>query len=92
MYHVLLLTYTQPIDVVDQARPAHLEWLQGHIDAGRLLITGRNESGTGGVLITGDISTEDADALIDADPYTHAGVAEYTRIGFNPGIKGNGIA
>lgn len=74
MYHVLQLTYTQPIDVVDGVRPAHLEWLDAEIAAGNILISGRNEAGTGGVLITGD-------------PYTAAGVAEYTRTGFNAGRK-----
>ncbi|MBV0916511.1 YciI family protein [Mycobacteroides chelonae] len=87
MYHVLQLTYTQPLDVVDAVRPAHLEWLDGEIAAGNLLISGRNEAGTGGVLVTGDISAQDAEALIAADPYTTSGVAEYTRIGFNAGRK-----
>jgi len=87
MYHVLQLTYTQPIDVVDGVRPAHLEWLDGEIAAGNVLISGRNEAGTGGILITGDISTEQAEALIAADPYTAAGVAAYTRAGFNAGRK-----
>ncbi|SKY00346.1 GTP cyclohydrolase II [Mycobacteroides abscessus subsp. massiliense] len=39
------------------------------------------------MLVTGDISAQDAEALIAADPYTTAGVAEYTRIGFNAGRK-----
>ncbi|CPW91468.1 GTP cyclohydrolase II [Mycobacteroides abscessus subsp. abscessus] len=39
------------------------------------------------MLITGDISAENAQALIAADPYTAAGVAEYTRTGFNAGRK-----
>lgn len=87
MYHVLQLTYIQPIEVVDGVRPAHLEWLDAEIAAGNILISGRNEAGTGGVLITGDIAAEDAEALIAADPYTTAGVAEYTRTGFNTGRK-----
>ena len=66
MFHVLNITYTQPLDVVDQARPAHLEWLDAEIAAGNILISGRNEAGTGGVLITGDIAAEDAEALIAA--------------------------
>ncbi|CPZ56110.1 GTP cyclohydrolase II [Mycobacteroides abscessus] len=45
MYHVLQLTYTQPIDVVDGVRPAHLEWLDAEIAAGNILISGRNEAG-----------------------------------------------
>ncbi|WP_145047188.1 YciI family protein [Mycobacteroides abscessus] len=87
MYHVLQLTYTQPIDVVDGVRPAHLEWLDAEIAAGNILISGRNEAGTRGGLITRDISAENAQAPIAADPHTAAGVAEYTRTGFNAGRK-----
>ncbi|MBA0045325.1 YciI family protein [Mycobacterium sp. NPDC050853] len=91
MHHVLNLTYTQPLDVVDQIRPDHAAWIADEIEAGRLILAGRNEHATGGVLISGDISVEEADALITADPYTQAGVAEYVRTGFNVSFKGAGI-
>lgn len=92
MHHVLSLTYTQPLDVVDKVRPDHAAWIADEIEAGRLILAGRNEHATGGVLISGDISVEEVDALIAADPYTKAGVAEYARTGFNVSFKAAGIA
>ena len=74
MFHVLTSTYLQPPDVVEQTRPAHLEFIEGEFAAGRLLLAGRQESGAGGVLVTGDISAEDVQDVVDRDPYTQAGV------------------
>ena len=48
-------------------------------------------SRAGGVLITGDISTEDAQDIIDRDPYTLAGVVSYKRLSFNGGIRAPGL-
>ena len=91
MFHVLTINYEKPIDVIDETRPAHLEWLNDEVAAGRILLAGRQESGAGGVLITGDISTEDAQDIIDRDPYTLAGVVSYERLSFNGGIRAPGL-
>ena len=91
MFHVLKINYDKPLDVIDQSRPAHLAWLADEVAAGRILLAGRQESGAGGVLITGDISAEQAQDIIDRDPYTLAGVASYQRVSFNAGIKAPGI-
>ncbi len=84
-------TYTQPADVVEKTRPAHLEFLNAEIAAGRLLLAGRQKDGSGGVLVTGDISTEDAQALVARDPYTCAGVANYERTTFNGAFRAAGL-
>jgi uncharacterized protein YciI len=91
VHHVLTLTYTKPLDVVDQTRPAHVEWINSEIAAGRLLLAGRQESQQGGVLITGDISAEAAEELIAADPYTLAGLVSYGRVGFNAALRAPGL-
>ena len=91
MFHVLKINYEKPIEVVDQTRPAHLEWLADEVAAGRILLAGRQESGAGGVLITGDISAEDAQDIVDRDPYTLAGVVSYERLSFNGGIRAPGL-
>ncbi|BCI52489.1 GTP cyclohydrolase II [Mycolicibacterium litorale] len=91
MFHVLTLTYLQPLDVIDQTRPAHLEWLGEQVEAGRILLAGRVESQTGAVVVTGDMSAEDADALAAADPYTQAGVVSYERTSFNAGFRAPGV-
>jgi uncharacterized protein YciI len=89
--HVLKSTYLQPADVVEQTRPAHLEFLNEEIAAGRILLAGRQEDGSGGVLVTGDISAEDAQDIIGRDPYTQAGVANYERTSFNGAFRAPGL-
>ena len=91
MFHALKSTYLQPPDVVEQTRPAHLEFLKAEIDAGRLLLAGRQEDGSGGMLITADMSAEDAQDLVDRDPYTRAGVARYERSSFNGAYRAAGL-
>ena len=88
---MLKSTYMQSPDVVDQTRPAHLEFLKAEIDAGRLLLAGRQEDGSGGMLITADMSTEDAQDIVDRDPYTRAGVARYERLSFNGAYRAPGL-
>ena len=91
MFHVLKSTYLLPPDVVAQTRPAHLEFLKAETDAGRLLLAGRQEDGSGGMLITADISAEDAQDIVDRDPYTHAGAASYERSSFNAAVRALGL-
>lgn len=91
MFHVLKSTYVQSPDVVEQTRPAHLEFLKAEIDAGRLLLAGRQEDGSGGMLITTDMSPEAAQDIVDRDPYTHAGVARYERSSFNGAHRAPGL-
>ena len=91
MFHVLRSTYLQPPDVVEQTRPAHLEWLKGEVAAGRILLAGRLEDGSGAVLITGDMSEDDAQDVVDRDPYTPAGAARYERASFNGAFRAQGL-
>jgi uncharacterized protein YciI len=91
VFYVLKSTYLQPPDAVEQTRPAHLEFLKAEIDAGRLLLAGRQEDNSGGMLITTDMSTEDADDIVARDPYTQAGVARYERLSFNGAFRAPGL-
>jgi uncharacterized protein YciI len=89
--HVLKSTYLQPPDVIEQTRPAHLEFLTAEIEAGRLLLAGRQEDGSGGVLVTADMSAEQAQDVLDRDPYVRAGVARYERLSFNGAYRAQGL-
>ncbi|MFG1929418.1 YciI family protein [Mycobacterium sp. NPDC048908] len=91
MFHVLRSTYLQPPDIVEQTRPAHLEWLNGEVAAGRILLAGRLEDGSGAVLVTGDMTDEDVQDIVDRDPYTPAGAARYERVSFNGAFCAPGI-
>lgn len=91
MFHVLTSTYLQPPDVIKQTRPAHLDWLKEEVAAGRILLAGRQEDESGAVLITADLSVEDAQDIVDRDPYTKAGVARYERTSFNGAFRAPGL-
>jgi uncharacterized protein len=91
VFHVVTLTYLRPTDVIAQTRPAHLDWLKDEVARGRLILTGRLESQTGGVLITGDISIDDAESLMAHDPYHVAGLVRYDRVGFTGGARAPGL-
>jgi uncharacterized protein YciI len=91
VFHVLTLTYLQPLEVMDQTRPAHIEWLKGEVAAGRIVLAGRQESQTGGVLITGDIGADAAQDIIDRDPYQQAGLVRYERLAFNGAFRAPGL-
>jgi uncharacterized protein YciI len=89
--HVLKSTYLQAPDVVEQTRPAHLKFLEAEIEAGRLLLAGRQEDGSGGVLITTDMTDAEAQELLDRDPYVRADVARYERLSFNGAFRAPGL-
>lgn len=91
MFHVLTLTYQQPLEVVDQTRPDHIAWIEREIEAGRLLLAGRQESQQGGVLITADIDPAEADELIANDPYSLAGLVSYERLSFASSLRAPGL-
>jgi len=66
-------------------------WRKDEVEAGRIALAGRQESERGGVLITGDMSAEDAQRIIDRDPYQQAGLVAYERVGFNAAFRAPGL-
>jgi uncharacterized protein len=68
VFHVLSLTYLQPLDVIDNTRQRHVPWLQQEIEDGRLLLAGRQEDQSGGVLITTNIGADEAENVTESDP------------------------
>jgi uncharacterized protein len=91
VFHVLKLTYLRPPDVIEQTRPAHLAWLKDEVDNGRLILAGRQEDQGGGLLVTGDISPDEAQNVIESDPYQQAGLVQYERIGFSGAFRAPGL-
>ncbi len=84
-------TYLQPADVVEQTRPAHLDWLKDEVAAGRIVLAGRLEDQSGAVLITGDMTAAEAQDIVARDPYTPAGVARYDVLSFNGAFRAQGL-
>jgi hypothetical protein len=54
-------------------------------------LAGRQEDGSGGLLITADMEAGQADDLLKTDPYVKAGVARYERVSFNAAVRAPGL-
>lgn len=87
---VMRSSYTASAEAVDEHRPAHLVWLQGLVDAGRVLGAGRLEDGTGAVILGPGTDAAALLELFEADPYCVAAVARYEELISFP--LGNSVA
>jgi uncharacterized protein YciI len=82
---VVLGTYLAELDEIDAHRPAHLEWIDEQIAAGRILVAGRRTPPDGSVLVLVDIDAEAAHALMEQDPHALKGLVRYDVAGvFTP--------
>jgi uncharacterized protein YciI len=82
--YVVLLTYKAPIEEVDYVLPDHAKWLEKHFQAGEFLAAGRQNSRTGGVIITRPMPRVKLDAILCMDPYCLQHLASYEVIEFAP--------
>ena len=83
---VLDITYPGGIDAVEPHLEAHRDWLREQYAAGTLLASGRKEPRTGGVILACVEDRTSVEQLIADDPFTRAGVVDYTVTEFVPSM------
>ena len=76
--YVVVLTYIKPLEEVDRAIPAHIEWLKKGYADGLFLASGR----TGGVILAKCDSRETLQARLSQDPFQQLGLARTEIIPF----------
>lgn len=81
---LVVLTYTQPLAIVDLHLPAHRAFLERGYEAGVFLLSGRREPREGGIILTSASSEAPLRELLATDPFQIHGVARYTLIRFTP--------
>jgi uncharacterized protein YciI len=81
---VVLLTYTQSLDAVDQHVDAHRAFLDRHFASGTFLLSGRKDPRTGGVILADAASVGALQALLAEDPFHVHGIATYELVQFTP--------
>jgi len=84
---VVILTYTKPLEEVDQHLEAHRAWLQGQYQAGAFIASGRQAPPTGGVILARAASRAELDAALAQDPFQQNRVADYQVIEFTPSLS-----
>jgi uncharacterized protein YciI len=90
--YVISLTYLVDIDVMDEARPRHLEWLQKHYDADLFLASGRKTPAKGGVILARAMPREKLDQILATDPFALENLATYDIIEFDPAMTCSALA
>ncbi len=78
------LSFTAPLDIVDQHVAAHRQYLAGFYEQGVLLLGGRKTPRTGGLILARLGTRAEVEQLFNADPLIQAKVASYTVIEFEP--------
>lgn len=82
--YLLLVHYTQPMDKVNAVTPDHRAYLDRFYASGELLVSGRRNPPSGGVLVGHFKDRAAAEAFVANDPFFTAGVARYEIIEFAP--------
>ncbi|MDH6111088.1 uncharacterized protein YciI [Kitasatospora sp. MAP12-15] len=83
---VVTLTYTVPLERIDELVPEHVAWLETQYEAGAFLASGRRVPRTGGVILARAESPAALDAILAGDPFARAGVATYQVTEFLPSM------
>jgi uncharacterized protein YciI len=81
---IAISKYLKPLSEVDAYRPAHHQYIKPLFESGHFLISGRQNPPVGGVIISKLKSIEEFKTILDNDPFTKAGVAEYHITEFAP--------
>lgn len=89
---IVSLTYTAPIEAVDELLEAHVAWLREQHAAGHLLGWGRKVPREGGILLAKGESREAVGALALQDPFVTGGVATIEVIEWAHGFLDDGVA
>ncbi|MEV7726038.1 YciI family protein [Streptomyces sp. NPDC101733] len=74
---VMELTYTAPVEAVEEEMDAHIAWLDGYYASGVFLASGRKVPREGGIILAGGVSRAEIDKIAAEDPFTVAGVCAY---------------
>lgn len=87
---LVLITYTD-MDAIDRLRPAHVEWIRDAIDAGVMILAGRRDDSTGGVLLFRGLPDHVA-PVANSDPFVTGGGATIELIGFPANLAADALA
>jgi uncharacterized protein YciI len=74
---VLDLTYTAPVERVDELLEAHVAWLDALYEDGVFIASGRKNPRDGGVILAVGDDRARIEKIAAADPFTVGGVCQY---------------
>ena len=83
-YVYLYFTYGKPISEVEKYLPAHINYLEEHYDTKDFICSGRKIPRTGGIILCNCNTKQDAERIIECDPFFQEKIAQYEIVEFIP--------
>ncbi|MEW2413238.1 YciI family protein [Streptomyces sp. NPDC046866] len=74
---VMELTYTAPLEAVEEQLDAHIAWLDTYYASGVFIASGRKVPRDGGIILAAGVSRAELERITEQDPFTTAGVCTY---------------
>lgn len=90
--YIVILTYIRPLEEIDAAIPAHIEWLKKGYAEGIFLASGRRVPINGGVILAKCESLASLEERLREDPFQRLKLATADIIPFEPSMKTERLA
>ena len=81
---IITSKYVKPLDVIDSLLADHRKFLDDQYKQSKFIFSGPQNPRVGG-LILANVGIDEARAIMNKDPFTIHGAAEYHFIEFTPG-------
>ena len=85
--YIVILTYIKPLEEIDAAIHAHVEWLKKGYSEGIFLASGRRIPRNGGVILAKSESLAFLEERLREDPFQALKLATVEIIPFEPSMK-----
>ncbi|POR50195.1 uncharacterized protein YciI [Paraburkholderia eburnea] len=76
--YIVSLTYTASLEHIDDALPAHRDFLDAQFACGHFVAAGPMVPRNGGVIVASNMERARLDAILASDPFARQGLAAYT--------------
>jgi uncharacterized protein YciI len=89
---IISLTYTAPLERIDEHLAAHRAFLDAQYARGIFLLSGRKVPRDGGIILARAASRAEIEALVCQDPFHQAGLARYEITEFVPTMAAEALS
>jgi uncharacterized protein YciI len=89
---IVNLTYTQPLEIIDQIRPEHVAFLDKYYAKDIFLVSGPQNPRTGGIIVAHRVNKEELKSILEEDPFfikkaAKFEITEFTANKYNQCLK-----
>jgi uncharacterized protein YciI len=89
---VVIVSYLVPLQRIQRGLAEHLAWLDQHYRAGLFLASGPRVPRAGGIILAKGTTKDELRRLLQQDPFSMRGYADYTVLQFTPSKTAPGFA